>query len=155
MFLKGGKEYNQARENARHYAIGEVSKAVNLSQKTIREYEQLGMFKPKRHPRTNNRIYSDFEVEQIKRITHLIHQEGFTLACIRRIIQLAPCWNIFECDVNKECPAYAYANQPCYEVRITHGTQCSGSCEHCAIFINRMPLKKRKSQGFPAKTQTA
>ena len=155
MFLKGGKEYNQNQENARHYAIGEVSRTVNLSQKTIREYEQLGMFKPKRHPRTNNRIYSDFEVEQIKRITRLIHQEGFTLACIRRIIELAPCWNIFDCEVKKECPAFAYANQPCYEVRVTHGTKCSGSCEHCVIFINRIPLKKKKSKGFPAKAQTA
>ncbi|PQP35204.1 MerR family transcriptional regulator [Desulfobacteraceae bacterium SEEP-SAG9] len=110
---------------------------VNLSQKTIRDYEQLGLIKPKRNLRTNNRIYSDFEIEQIKHITHLIHNEGLTLTCIRRIIQLAPCWNIFACEVKEECVAFKNANKPCYEVRKKWETRCIGPCDQCVVYINR------------------
>lgn len=150
MFLKGGKDYNETNGIAKGFSIGEVSRIVDLSQKTIREYEQLGMFKPNRHPRTNNRIYSEFEVEQIRRITRLIHNEGLTLACIRRITQLAPCWKIFDCEVKEQCPAFAHANQPCYEVRLSKNTKCSGECDHCVVFINRPDAQKPKKKKFPA-----
>jgi hypothetical protein len=119
------------------YPIGTVSIRVNLSQKTIRDYEKIGLIKPKREPRTNNRIYSDFDVAQIQRITHLIHHEGFTLPCIRRLLQLAPCWNIFDCEVKENCPAHKNANPPCYETREKDGTLCSGNCEQCAVYLNR------------------
>jgi hypothetical protein len=119
------------------YLIGEVSKKVNLSQKTIREYEKIGLIKPTREARTNNRVYSDFEIAQIQHITRLIHNEGFTLPCIKRILELAPCWNIFDCKVKEICPAYQHAPNPCYETRNHWGTLCSGSCDECVIFINR------------------
>ena len=114
---------------------------VNLSQKTIREYEKMGLIKPKREPRTNNRVYSDFEIEQIQQLTHLIHNEGFTLSCLQRILQLAPCWNIFDCVVKEKCPAYEYSPSPCYEIRETRETMCTDSCDRCAVYINRA-LKK-------------
>ena len=134
--------YKKARGRSRNnrsggYLIGEVSKKVNLSQKTIREYEKIGLIKPQRETRTNNRIYSEFEIAQIQHITHLIHNEGFTLPCIKRILELAPCWNIFDCEVKERCPAYQHAPNPCYETRKHWETLCSGSCDQCVIFINR------------------
>ena len=97
----------------------------------------MGLIKPKREPNTNNRVYSDFEIEQIRHITRLIHEEGFTLQCLQHLLRLAPCWNIFDCTVKKDCPAYGNAPVPCYETRRTQGTLCSGSCEQCAVYINR------------------
>jgi len=133
------------------FPISEVSRRVNLSQKTIRDYEKMGLIKPRREPRTNNRIYSEFDVEQIKHISHLIHHEGFTLKCLQRILQVAPCWNIFDCKVKERCPAYKFAQTPCYETRKGKGTLCAGPCEQCAIFINRS-RKKGKVMGRPAHT---
>lgn len=129
------------------YLIGEVSKKVNLSQKTIREYEKIGLIKPQRKPRTDNRIYSDFEIAQIQHITHLIHKEGFTLPCIKRILELAPCWNIFDCEVKESCPAYQHAPNPCYETRNQWETLCSGSCDQCVIFINRSTSMSKTLRG--------
>ena len=146
MYRKSDSEHLGQRDEG--YAIGEVSKIVNLSQKTIRDYEKMGLIKPKREPRTNNRVYSAFEIEQIQLITHLIHKEGFTLRCLQRILQLAPCWNIFDCTVKEKCPAYRNSSIPCYETREKEGTLCSGSCEQCAIFINRF-FKKEKVLGRP------
>ena len=128
---------------SREYSIGAVSRVVDLSQKTIRDYEKMGFIKPRRSPRTNNRIYSDFEIKQIQQISHLIHNKGFTLPCIQRLLQLAPCWSVFDCEVKKKCPAYENAPMPCYKTREKRETLCSGACEQCAVFINR-PLNKEK-----------
>ena len=133
------------------YSIGEVSKQVDLSQKTIRDYEKMGLIKPRRNLKTNNRIYSVFEIEQIQQISRLIHSEGFTLPCIRRLLQLAPCWNIFDCEVKERCPAYLYSKKPCYEVRKIRGTLCGGGCDQCSIYINRSSKKQKILEG-PLKT---
>lgn len=133
------------------YSIGEVSKMVNLSQKTIRDYEKIGLIKPDREPRTANRIFSNFDIEQIHYISYLIHTEGFTLPCIRRILQLAPCWNIFECSVKEACPAYQYSPTPCYEIRKVKETLCIGSCEKCGVYINRFVKKEKVLKGLTKK----
>ena len=135
------------------YSINDVSRIVDLSQKTIRDYEKMGLIMPRREPRTNNRIYSDFEIEQIRHISHLIHNEGFTLPCILRILQLAPCWNIFECEVKEKCPAYEYATIPCYVVRKEKGTLCIGSCEQCGVYINRLSKKEKILKGLSLDTE--
>jgi DNA-binding transcriptional MerR regulator len=147
VFLHGEKRKGTSDREEGRYPIGIVSQMVNLSQKTIRDYEQLGLIKPRRDLRTNNRIYSDFEIEQIKHITHLIHNEGLTLTCIRRIIQLAPCWNIFACEVKEECVAFKNANRPCYEVRKKWETRCVGPCDQCVVYINRTFGKKQILKG--------
>lgn len=131
------KTKNAAEKGTSGYSISAVSREVNLSQKTIREYEKMGLVKPRREPRTNNRIYSDFDIAQIRRIFHLIHNEGFTLPCLRRLVQLAPCWNVFDCDAKKECSAYNAPHKPCYETRETIQTRCDDSCDHCVIYVNR------------------
>lgn len=138
------KKKNLTAENdASGYFISTVSREVNLSQKTIREYEKMGLVKPRREPRTNNRIYSDFDIAQIRQISHLIHQEGFTLPCIKRLLQLAPCWNVFDCDAKEACSAYKSPYKRCYEVRRTEETYCDDSCDHCAIYVNRSNKKAK------------
>src|SRR3990172_6159476 len=88
------------------YLINEVSNKVKLSQKRIREYEKEGLVKPVRAPQTNNRLYSSFDLLQIKRIKQLIHEAGFTLSCLKNLLALTPCWKIFGCPSKEECPAY-------------------------------------------------
>ena len=129
------------------YSIGVVSGRVNLSQKTIRDYEKMGFIKPRRDPRTNNRIYSDFEIEQIRQISRLIHNEGYTLPCIQRLLQLAPCWSIFDCEIKEKCPAYENVPMPCYKTRKKRETLCSGACEQCAVYINRSSKKEKILEG--------
>lgn len=119
------------------YLINEVSRRVELSQKRIREYEKEGFIRPEREPNTNNRLYSDFEVSQIRRITYLIHERGFTLACLRNLMVLAPCWNIFACPAKQDCAAYGEPHRDCWEIRQQTTTLCPGPCERCAVYLNR------------------
>ncbi|MFH0810349.1 MAG: MerR family transcriptional regulator [Pseudomonadota bacterium] len=128
------------------YKISEVSLKVELSQKRIREYEKEGFIKPKRLPGNNNRLYSDFEVEQIKRITYLIHSKGFTLACLKQLLVMAHCWDIFDCPNSASCAAYANPYGLCWKVRRQAGTRCEGECKRCAIFLLTSHKKRRKEK---------
>ena len=132
------------------YLINEVSRVVNLSQKRIREYEKEGFIKPLREKNTNNRLYSNFDVSQINQINSLIHDRGFTLACLRNLMVLAPCWNIFDCPKKEECPAFQLPWRPCYEVREYRDTLCNGPCARCAIYLNRNVKKEKVLEKFPA-----
>ena len=132
----------ETHDSTRGYSIGEVSRIVNLSQKILRDYEKIGLLTPARQPRTNNRIYTDYEIDQIERISDLLNSQGFTLPCLIRLIQLAPCWKIFDCEMKKKCNAYLNPHEPCYTVRAERGTLCNGLCERCAVFINRSDRKE-------------
>jgi hypothetical protein len=127
------------------YLINEVSRRVELSQKRIREYEKGGLIKPEREPRTNNRRYSEADINQILRVKDLIHEHGFTLACLRYFLASAPCWVIFKCADKKACKSYTDSRTPCYEIA-KKATNHSGpkDCIHCPIYLNRtvkkMPL---------------
>jgi len=123
---------------------------VNLSQKRIREYEKEGFIKPLREKNTNNRLYSPFDILQIQQINNLIHERGFTLACLRNLMVLAPCWNIFDCQHKEKCAAYKSPWQPCYEVRLRQETLCNGPCDRCAIYLNRY-IQKQKILEKPRK----
>lgn len=119
------------------YLINQVAAEVGLSQKRVREYEKEGFIRPARQERTNNRLYSDFDVAQIKRINYLLHERGFTVACLKELLRLAPCWRIFDCLDPTKCPAYHQPHKPCYEVRQEQDTPCPGPCGACAVFLNR------------------
>ncbi len=134
---------NRGREDGDFFLINEVSRKVNLSQKRIREYEKEGFIRPIREQNTNNRLYSSFEISQIQRINTLIHERGFTLACLRTLLTLAPCWNIFDCQDKDKCPAFQLPWRPCYEVREYRNTLCAGPCDRCAVFLNRHVEKER------------
>jgi len=128
-----------------NYLINEVSRRVELSQKRIREYEKGGLIKPERELRTNNRRYSEADIKQILRIKELIHEHGFTLACLRFFLASAPCWVIFNCKEKEACSSYSDFRIPCYEVA-KNATHHSGmkDCNNCPIYLNRdvkkMPL---------------
>jgi hypothetical protein len=116
------------------YLIGEVSRKVKLSQKRIREYEKEGLIAPIRERKTNNRLYSDYNIAQIKQVTDLIHKHGFTISCLKVLLKSAPCWNIFNCKKTKECAVFKDPQTPCY---VTMKNEPNSSCKSCPIFLNR------------------
>jgi len=135
------------------HLINDVSRQVNLSQKRIREYEKEGFIKPLREPNTNNRIYTNFDVLQIERIHELIHEEGFTLPCLKKLLVMTPCWKVFDCRQKKKCPAYENPHTPCYEVSKKQETHTGGTCERCAIYLNRDVSKTGVLKKQPRQTR--
>ena len=120
------------------YLINHVSQRVGLSQKRIREYEKGGLIKPEREPRTNNRRYSESDINRILRVKELIHSHGFTMACLRYFLASAPCWIIFNCAEKETCQAYNEPRTPCYEVvKKAPGHSGLRDCKSCPIYLNR------------------
>jgi len=119
------------------YRIDDVARRVGLSQKRIREYEKSGLIAPEREPRTNNRLFSDLDIERILRIKALIHEHGFTLACLRFFLSSAPCWVVFGCARKQDCPAYGDPHAACHETLQKHQDQTLAKCHKCPIYLNR------------------
>ena len=53
------------------YAIGEISRLVDLSQRTIRYYEEIGLLHSVRRIENGKRIYTDNDVRRLKFINRL------------------------------------------------------------------------------------
>jgi hypothetical protein len=134
------------------YLINEVSRIVNLSQKRIREYEKEGFIKPLREKNTNNRLYSSFDISQIGQINRLIHEHGFTLACLRKVMVMGKCWDIFACPTKEECPAFQLPWHPCYEVRKKEGNFDKGRCSRCPVYLNRSVKKEKILEKTPSES---
>lgn len=128
------------------YPINKVSRQVNLSQKRIREYEKEGFIKPERQKNTNNRIYSEYDINQIKRINYLIHERGFTLAGLKQLLVLASCWNIFDCQNKESCTAYRNPHKNCWEIKEEAKPDCKITCTRCPIYLVRTTESSKKEK---------
>jgi len=119
--------------------IGKVAREVGLSVKRIQEYEKENLIKPLRKKSSNHRLFSTFEINQIKRIKHLIHDRGFTLTSIKHLLNMAPCWLVLECEHPEICPAYHNPHKRCWEVKksLNINFPCMGTCERCPVFLVR------------------
>jgi len=53
------------------YAIGEISRLVELSQRTIRYYEEIGLLHSVRRIENGKRVYTDNDVRRLKFINRL------------------------------------------------------------------------------------
>jgi len=53
------------------YAIGEISRLVDLSQRTIRYYEEIGLLHSVRRIENGKRLYTDHDVRRLKFINRL------------------------------------------------------------------------------------
>ncbi|MGE5283556.1 MAG: MerR family transcriptional regulator [Actinomycetota bacterium] len=60
-----------ARVTVGTYAIGEISRLVDLSQRTIRYYEEIGLLHSVRRIENGKRVYTDDDVRRLKFINRL------------------------------------------------------------------------------------
>ena len=143
-----------------HMKIGQVAQMVGLSIKRIREYEKEGLVKPVRGKTSNQRMYGAFEIGRIIQTKKLIHERGLTLAGIKMLLNVAPCWIIFDCKKAKSCPVYKKPYDRCFELKEKSGNKaiCAGNCKICPVYMTRkdrvkplfpeIPDKEKKSLGL-------
>ncbi len=58
-------------ETPKTYPIGELSRMVNLTQRTIRYYEEIGLLQSVRRIENGKRVYTDDDVRRLKFINRL------------------------------------------------------------------------------------
>jgi DNA-binding transcriptional MerR regulator len=115
---------------------------TDLSQKRIRDYEKEGLIKPARDSHTNDRLFSDFDIKQIRRIKSLIHERGFTISALKQLLAMAPSWEVFQCREKENCEAFKNTHKPCWEFRRAGNKgHYERFCTVCAIYMARKTKK--------------
>lgn len=69
------------------YMIGVAAELCGLHPQTLRQYEKLSLVKPARVG-AKNRLYSEEDIERVKRITRLTQEMGVNLAGVEIILRL-------------------------------------------------------------------
>jgi len=92
------------------FSIGTAAAMLEIHPRTMRIYEEEGLVKPFR--KAGRRYYSLNDIQWIKCIRYMIHDQGISIAGIKRLLEYAPCWNIVECPLEKRktCTACGLAH---------------------------------------------
>jgi MerR family transcriptional regulator/heat shock protein HspR len=69
------------------YMISVAAELAGMHPQTLRIYEARGLIAPKRSPK-NTRLYSDDDVERLRRIQELTTELGMNLAGVERVFEL-------------------------------------------------------------------
>jgi len=84
---KGRNGHSQHDQRMAVYHISVVAEMVETHPQTLRMYERMGLVSPRR-TRNNIRLYSDADVEQVRRIQHLTQELGVNLAGVEVVFKL-------------------------------------------------------------------
>ena len=69
------------------YMISVAAELAGMHPQTLRIYETRGLIQPKRSPK-NTRLYSDEDVQRLRRIQQLTSELGMNLAGVERVFEL-------------------------------------------------------------------
>lgn len=87
------------------YPIGVAAKLLDVHPRTLRIYEEEGLIKPDH--RGARRLFSPNDIKWIFCLRSMIHDQGISIPGLKRLLALAPCWEIAECppEVVENCEA--------------------------------------------------
>jgi MerR family transcriptional regulator/heat shock protein HspR len=88
------------------FTIGVAAKMLKVHPRTLRIYESEGLIKPIRHGKW--RYFNMDDIKWIECLRGMIHENGISIAAIKKLLQYTPCWNIADCpfDKRKQCTAF-------------------------------------------------
>ena len=69
------------------FMISVAAELAEMHPQTLRMYEARGLITPKRSPK-NTRLYSQADVERLRRIQQMTSEEGLNLAGVETVLQL-------------------------------------------------------------------
>lgn len=120
------------------YPIGIVAELLNIHPRTLRIYEQEGLIKPGR--RGGKRFYSNNDLQWLKCLRKLLSEEGLNIAGIKKLLTIAPCWEIRGCgqDKRKDCPAILNFPVPCWDLVPLVCKENGRSCSECDVYLKKM-----------------
>jgi len=84
----------------RFYSISVVSRMLNTHPQTLRMYERLGLIKPRRNER-GNRLFSEEDIERIRKIQELTQRMGVNLAGVEVAFKLMARIEELEAELNQ------------------------------------------------------
>ncbi|MDW7772016.1 MAG: MerR family transcriptional regulator [Desulfobulbaceae bacterium] len=87
------------------YPIGVAARLLSVHPRTLRIYEDEGLIKP--HHEGSRRMFSDNDIKWIGCLRSMIHKDGISIPGLKKLLDLAPCWEISNCppDEHESCRA--------------------------------------------------
>jgi MerR family transcriptional regulator/heat shock protein HspR len=159
-----GEVSDRATEDARAvYSAAIASQLLGFAPRTLRAYE---------------RLYSKQDLRWLRCIGEMMHEEGYTLRSIRRLLDFAPCWDIRRCppEVASKCAralripnmagaiaeveaevlpqvptptkAARKSGEPLVHVRVIYGLQELGTVMHCSRCVHAERAVRRVALEF-------
>jgi len=117
------------------YPISVAAKLLGVHPRTLRLYENEGFIEPSR--KGPKRFFSQDDVDWLKCLRTLIHEEGLSIPAIKKLLDLTPCWEIKKCpqDVREACSAFIDRTIPCWEQLDIACAQTEGQCGTCEVYL--------------------
>ena len=117
------------------YTISNAAKLLDISAHTLRMYEREGLLIPFRK-NSNQRLYSDKDLERVKCIKNTINEDKINIEGIRRVLALIPCWSIIKCssEDKKNCEFFSSYNKPCWMLNHKNNTCQDKDCRDCEVY---------------------
>ena len=117
------------------YSIGKTAKLLNISVHTLRMYEREGLIVPFKKS-TSHRLYSHSDIEKINCIRSAINDKKLSIAGIKLVYSLIPCWDIVKCSLEEKinCEAYNKNSDPCWTFKHKDNVCANSSCRDCLVY---------------------
>ncbi|MCE5216792.1 MerR family transcriptional regulator [bacterium] len=113
--------------------IGAVAEILHVHARTLRLYEERGLVAPAR--KRGQRQYSRNDVVWLNCLRQLLHEDGYSLNAIPKLLEFVPCWELRGCprEVYQSCTAARERRLECWEVLERVCRNGRGVCSECPI----------------------
>jgi MerR family transcriptional regulator/heat shock protein HspR len=130
----------------RLYTIGEAADLIGVSVPTIRMYEREGLIIPFRKA-SRHRLFAEGDLERIRSIRRTINTEKVSIAGIRRLMSLVPCWKVNGCSEEEKsaCPRLATNGSPCWMLSGKSWQGKSDECRNCGVYLKTADYAQLKA----------
>ena len=117
------------------FPISSAAKLLNISVHTLRMYEKEGLIIPFKKE-SNHRLYSKADVDRLKCIRRAINESKISIAGIKTIYSLIPCWEITKCsgEDRNNCLAFKAHSQPCWTFKHEKNPCAIKECRSCDVY---------------------
>ena len=128
------------------YTISTAAELIGVSVHTLRMYEREGLIVPFKKS-SKHRVYSQFDIERLKCIRDSITNKKISIAGIKGMLSLIPCWRIKKCSKEERdnCKAYLGEYEPCWHYKHENNTCAANECRLCKVFKVYGSCKEMKS----------
>ena len=119
------------------YSIGEAADLLGVSVPTLRLYERAGLILPIRKD-SKHRIYAGSDLERVRCIRRAINHKKISIAGIRSLLAMIPCWKVKDCpeEIRRDCPAFNGTDAPCWAVENRPWKCARADCRACSVYVD-------------------
>jgi len=119
------------------YPISSAAKILGISVHTLRMYEKEGLILPFKKE-SSHRLYSESDIQRLLCIRNAINFHKISIAGIKAIYSLIPCWEVTSCskEDRNNCEAFKSHSQPCWTFKHNSNYCYNKECRNCTVYKN-------------------